>query len=372
MKIVAICRGAPGLGRVAPALALTRSLAASGPATVIFASYEAGARHLAALGENVVDLGSPDGLFIDSVAPQALRVLELIEDAAADLVLIDGEFFLPVTLAHLGVPVVYLANPHDLTGPPTPFRRVNSLLLAHADAVLISSLSCREPVLRPCLVPGTPCLEVPALVRDIPLGRYRTAGPVRVLVSTGGGSLHNPQLRIATDQALAQVLDTLAPLVDAGEIGDVSVVLGADAALRRNWQHDAGWLNVIPAPADLAGLYPCHDLLISRAGRNTIAEAAYCGIPAILLPVTADPHRAAEQTGNALAVGHLPGVFAVRAWHDPAALRDTLARVLPAARQSIRRVGWRGNDSAAAFITRLCQGGIAGHCLTFPDQGARP
>src|SRR5450432_1944216 len=32
-----------------------------------------------------------------------------------------------------------------------------------------------------------------------------------------------------------------------------------------------------------AGMYPHHELLIARAGRNVTAEAAYCGIPAILL-----------------------------------------------------------------------------------------
>ena len=73
VNIVAVCRGAPGLGRVVPALTLTRTLAAvCGLGTVTFASYGAGARFLASLGETVVDLGEPDGLFIDSVAPQAI------------------------------------------------------------------------------------------------------------------------------------------------------------------------------------------------------------------------------------------------------------------------------------------------------------
>src|ERR1035438_3278264 len=101
VNILAVCRGAPGLGRVAPALALTAAIAATREVTVTWASYRAGARFLAGLGRDVTDLGSPDGLFIDSVAPQALRVVDLARDA--DLVVIDGEFFLPVTLAHLDV-----------------------------------------------------------------------------------------------------------------------------------------------------------------------------------------------------------------------------------------------------------------------------
>ena len=67
----------------------------------------------------------PTSALLDSVSPHALRVVELAEQEAPELVLVDGEFFLPAALAHLGMPVVYLANPHDLTGEPSTFRRVN-------------------------------------------------------------------------------------------------------------------------------------------------------------------------------------------------------------------------------------------------------
>ncbi len=354
VRILAICRGAPGLGRVVPSLALTQALAARFPVTGKFASYQAGARYLAARGEDVVDLGRPDGLFIDSVSPQALRATELAEQDAPDLVLIDGEFFLPATLAHLHMPVVYLANPHDLTGEPNTFRRVNRLLLAHADAVLIPSLTCARPALRPELVPGTPCLEVPAITKDIPLDHQLAGGPPRVLVSTGGGSLRaGPGFRAATDAALACVLDALAEQAVLGAIAKVTVVLGADAGLTGTWRHPPGWLQVTAGPVELAGMYPHHDLLIARAGRNTAAEAAYCGIPAILLPVTADPHRGSEQAANAAALAHLPGIFTTRDWQELAALRQTLRRALRHAGQQARVTGHRGNDSAAAFIAGL-------------------
>jgi hypothetical protein len=352
VKIVAICRGIPGLGRVAPALALTQTLAATGPVTTWFASYEAGAQYLAACGQNVTDIGRPEGLFIDPVSPQALRVLELVEAAVADLVLVDGEFYLPTTLTHLAVPVVYLANPHDLIGTPNTFRRVNRLLLVHADAVLISSLACRQPRLQPQLVPDTPCLEVPALVKDVALSHCRATGPPRVLVSTGGGSLRSPSLRAATDQALAHVLDALAAMAEAGCVGKVSVVLGADATLPAQWRQ-VTWMTAINGPTELADLYPSHDLLIARAGRNTIAEAVYCRIPAILVPITADPHRACEQTDNANAVACLPGMFPLRNWRDPVTLRDTLIQAIFAAQRGTRRAGCRGNDSAASFVTQL-------------------
>jgi hypothetical protein len=357
VNIVAVCRGAPGLGRVTPSLALTRTMAAaSGAVTVTFASYGAGARLLADLGETAVDLGDPDGLFIDSVAPQALHVEELVRDADADLVLIDGEFFLPVTLTHLDVPMVYLANPHDLAGPPNTFRRVNRLLLSHCDAVIVSSLGCREPVSRPGLIPGTPCLEVPALCQDVPLGYEPPAGPARVLITTGGGSLRSPRLRSETDSALDEVLSVLAPLAGQGMVGKVRVVLGADATPAPRWDSRASWLEVVRGPVELAGQFSCHDLLITRAGRNTLAEAAYCGIPAVVLPVAADPHRAGEQRDNAAAVAGLPSVFTACDWHDRDGLRDTVLRALEAATHGTRSPGQRGNDSAAAFVRGLTTG----------------
>jgi UDP:flavonoid glycosyltransferase YjiC (YdhE family) len=351
VNIITVCRGAPGLGRVAPALALTRTLAATREVSVTFASYAAGARFLASLGHAVTDLGSPDGLFIDSVAPQALRVADLAQDA--DLVLIDGEFFLPATLAHLDVPVVYLANPHDLTGPPNAFRRVNRLLLGYCDAVIISSLACTEPAQRPDLIPGTACLEVPALCQDIPPGYEPPAGPPRVLVTTGGGSLRSPQLRAETDQALGHALDVLAPLAAQGTISTVLAVPGADATLPRRWAGGSTWLQVASGPVPLAPLYSRHDLLITRAGRNTLAEAAYCGIPTVILPVAADPHRAGEQQDNAAAVAALPSVFTPRDWHDHDGLRGTVLRALGAAARGVRSTGRRGNDDAAALVREL-------------------
>jgi UDP-N-acetylglucosamine:LPS N-acetylglucosamine transferase len=354
VRVVAICRGAPGLGRVVPSLVLVKALAEAGPVASRFASYEAGARYLAVRGEDVVDLGRPDGLFIDAVAAQALHVRKLVQQDQPDLVLVDGEFYLPATLADLGVPVIYLANPHDLIGAPNVFRRVNRLLLAHADAVLISSLSCTQPTAHPDLVASTPCLEVPAITKDIPL-RHRHAGRLpRVLVCAGGGSIgSDPGFRSATDAAVALVLDALSELAREDHVGTVSLILGADAALPDRWQTAPRWLQVIDGPVELADLYPHHDLLVARAGRNTTAEAAYCGIPTVLLPITTDPHRGDEQTDNADALAHLPGIFPLRRWHHTAALRQTLTRALVPARQGIRVTGRRGNDSAVAFIRQM-------------------
>jgi hypothetical protein len=360
MKVLAVCRGAPGLGRVTPSLALTETLAKSGPLDTTFASYAAGTRYLAARAEEVVDLGAPEGLFIDPVSSQALRILELAEQDSPDLVLIDGEFVLLPTLAHLPVPVVYLANPHDLLGALNPFRRVNRLLLAHADAVLILSLACRRPTPHPGLLPGTPCLELPAVTKDISLCHRPSKGTPRVLVSTGGGSLGaDPAFRAATDIALARVLDVLSEQVTDGRVSTVTVVLGADASLTGKWLRPPRWLHVVTQPVEIAAMYPDHDLLITRAGRNTTAEAAYCGIPAVLLPVTSDQHRGSEQTANAGAVAHLRNIFNVPQWLDHNQLRQAIRRALDYAMLEERVTGQRGNEPAAAFIAGILRAAAA-------------
>ncbi len=45
-------------------------------------------------------------------------------------------------------------------------------------------------------------------------------------------------------------------------------MLGADATVASRW-HSQAWLRIVTGPVPLAALFCCHDLLITRAGRNT-------------------------------------------------------------------------------------------------------
>jgi UDP:flavonoid glycosyltransferase YjiC (YdhE family) len=119
------------------------------------------------------------------------------------------------------------------------------------------------------------------------------------------------------------------------------------------WHGGTEWLNVIAGPVELTDLYPAHELLVARAGRNTLAEAAYCGIPTVALPITADPHRGAEQAANAAVAARLPAIFAPPESRDQSAIRQTLARALSAAQGGARLPGRRGNSVAAAFVRTL-------------------
>jgi len=349
VKLLVVCRGGPGLGRVVPCYGLVQTLRTTCPTDALFASYGAGYAYLKHVGEQVMDLGPPANLFIDSVSAQAVEVERLASDVGAELILVDGEFFLPVTLAHLGVPVVYLANPHDLIGPPNAFRRVNRLLLAHCRAVVISTLSSAGVRLVD-VIPGVPCLEVPAITKLFPTSSPGGAGSPRALVSMGGGSVGvNPAFREATDQALHATIHALSGLAGERRISGATVVLGADG----HYTASAGqeWLTVLRGPVELTALYATHDVFIARAGRNACAEALYCGIPSVFLPVTADPHRASEQANNAAAAAALSShVSAVPNWRDAASLRGAIEVAIQYGASRASRVSHRGNDDAASFI----------------------
>jgi len=351
MKILSVCRGAPGLGRIVPSVGLCQTMARIHGAEVTFASYSAGYAYLAATGREVIDLGRPDGLFIDSVAPQAIRVLEAAEALQPDLILIDGEFFLTATVAHLPASVAYLANPHDLEGPANTFRRVNRLLFAHADAVIISSLSCTRPRSAE-LVPGTSCLMVPPIIKEFP--PWCESGSRKILISLGGGSVRaDPAFRLATDRALTAALDGASDLIRTGLANAVTVVLGADSTLPAR---QAEWLTVADRPVELTSLYGDYDMFVTRAGRNAAAEALYCGIPTVLLPVTADQHRGSEQASNAaVASAAASHIFSVPNWDNPGAMLRAFTSALATSGQTYG-TGVRGNESSAQFLAAIVSG----------------
>jgi UDP:flavonoid glycosyltransferase YjiC (YdhE family) len=368
MKILAICRGAPGLGRVAPCVGLSETLRRSCGARTVFASYAAGYDYLARTGREAIDMGRPDGLFADSVSPQAIRALQLAESIEPDLILVDGEFYVLATLAHLPTTTAYVANPHDVVGPDNTFRRVNRLMLAYADAVIVSGLD-QQAICPLAMPPSVPYLAVPPIIREFPVHRHTGSG--QVLISMGGGSIGaGPTFRESTDLATAAVIGAVGNLIRSGTVSSATLVLGADGTVADDAR--AAWLTVQDHPVELTSLYASHDVLVTRAGRNATAEALYCGIPTVLLPVTADDLRGSEQASNAaIASAASNRVFAVGQWHRPDLLQTALARASDITIPATPALG-RGNERAAEFLLSVAAGkrGLIGH-HQLPAEGAR-
>ena len=228
---------------------------------------------------------------------------------------------------------------------------MNRRLLAYADAVIVSSLGCPQPRLHQRMVAGTPCLEVPAIVKEFPV-RHESSRQPRVLVTSGGGSVGaDPAFRAATDAAIQQTLDALRALVRAGEVGVATLVLGVDATAPL--PSGEPWLRVVDEPVELTGLYAHHEVLVARAGRNVAAEALYCGIPTVLLPIDTDAHRAAEQSANATAAGEAQHVHPVPDWRQSGSLRRAISTALASAARRERRPGRCGNQAAIGFLDQI-------------------
>jgi len=117
--------------------------------------------------------------------------------------------------------------------------------------------------------------------------------------------------------------------------------------------------DIVDAPTELAHLYADHDVLVARAGRNVTAEALYCGIPTVLLPIDSDRHRAAEQAANAIAAAWTPHMRPLTDWRQPGALERAIEEVLALAATGHRDHhgslhGYEpGNQAAIVFLDRI-------------------
>ncbi len=128
----------------------------------------------------------------------------------------------------------------------------------------------------------------------------------------------------------------------------VTLVLGVDAT--PPLPPGEPWLRVIDEPVELTDLYAHHEVLVARAGRNVAAEALYCGIPTVLLPIDTDRNRAAEQSANAAIAARARQVQSVPGWRQPESLRGAICSMLASAARHERRPGQCGNQAAIGFL----------------------
>jgi predicted glycosyltransferase len=70
-------------------------------------------------------------------------------------------------------------------------------------------------------------------------------------------------------------------------------------------------IRILESPIELVDLLPTCDLVVSRAGRNTTAEVLAYRKRAILIPISQDPLRGAEQRDNAVTARAFPNVRVV-------------------------------------------------------------
>ena len=300
-RIAWICRGAPGLGRVTPSVALERTCPISPRPASIFLSYLVGARHLRALGHECIDLGPPSGHAVDPLGSQGEIVVRELRRTAPALVVIDGEPQLIPLVRALGLPVAVLANPHDLFGEQNHFRLTTCALADLADVVLVGAL---EPSRFPSRDNGTmPRVHITSpAVKPVVRQAGSSLRRPRVLVTLGGGSVNGgARFQETTNRVSTRILEALCAL-DSGALGSVTYAPGHDGPAVVPWSEHVEVLN---RHYDLVDRIASSDVVITRGGRNTIAESLSAGVGLIVVPLHDDPLRGSEQLANAEAAERL-------------------------------------------------------------------
>jgi UDP-N-acetylglucosamine--N-acetylmuramyl-(pentapeptide) pyrophosphoryl-undecaprenol N-acetylglucosamine transferase len=234
-----------------------------------------------------------------------------------DVVLSTGGFVsVPAVVAARGIAPVLT---HEQTAILGLANRIN----ARFAEVLAVSHRQTEPIAarlhRRVVVTGNPIrIGLTAGVRSRGLQRLGFDGAIPVVYVTGGARGASPlNQRIA---ALlpgilehAQIVHQTGPLsanADAGNLSQLREVL--PETVRRRY-HVVEFLR-----DELPDVYAATDLVVGRAGAGTIAELAYVGLPAILVPLPGA--RGDEQALNARVLGDV-GAAVVIAQSDAAPSR---------------------------------------------------
>ena len=303
MKIVGIFRGFPGLGRVIAGTELLETLRDDYGCEVMAFSYLQGARYLNIRGiKQAVSVPDYDicPLGILPTGYSAARIVEAIQHFSPDCFFIDGEPLLlqQMRICFPSVRIVTLLNPSDIdnAGIHESHIRYFRHLYSMADLTLVHGLRYLDkPYGFDNFVSTKTILrrEIGKIVRNAKKLIYCVLGGGTVnvdedfLTGTLSVAVHciklmkrMPEFRCVIVCACEKVAERVKGLVEDME----TIEIRSDYV----------------SPGEYYGTAA---LIITRAGRNTLSELVYLGVPAIAF-MTGGRFRAAEQSDNAR---HLSG-----------------------------------------------------------------
>ncbi len=175
-----------------------------------------------------------------------------------------------------------------------------------------------------------------------------------LLLVTGGS-----QGAAILNRCLAEQVDALHDAYPDLRLVLVAGTREAEALQQRLAGRD--WLQVLPFTRELPALLRAASLVVSRAGAMTLCELAFCGVPAVLVPLpsAAEDHqsenaRAFAADGRAMVVAQRPGDDAATV----AALADALMRALSSATLTAMRTAAQsgaGHNPATAIADELAR-----------------
>ncbi len=292
-KMLFVLRGTPGLGRVVAAVELARALEESFRVECFFVTYANGRLYLEALNTQcVVQIDRQDvmSLGIQPVSVSAERILEFVKKSHIDGVVVDGEPLMALALK-VGLPdvaVISMMNPSDYWNAHLPASTVGFFRFCYgqADYRLIHGLESVTPREGNVLSTST-------IIRREVLALSSSGRASVVSVVFGGGTASATSafyescrlfFKVVLDAARQETSLLFRVFLSEAEFpcqdGDIptNVVIVKDIAAARD-------------------VYDC-EIVVARAGRNTISEILFLKKKAVLFSVIGE-HRTAEQQRNA-------------------------------------------------------------------------
>ncbi len=369
-KILIIARGKPGLGKVAPCIALAQHLEMmSDSLTVEFVSYGLGTAMLRRSGLSFHSLEyAPSAMtypglhLIGEMYPHLSRI---VDTERPDLLIGCGEYYLPLLASLKGIPCCMIEKMPRLRSREGFFQEIGEALvglLAMADLILDYSLDL-DPSPPPAGIRDKTVRTGP-LIRQFDHGLTRTIArrnlglpqdKVVILVTKGGGE-EFPHTAIEGKGTLrayqADSLKIIETAIDALHVlnrKDVYLVvilgLGLEVDKRDSLlDHKEAKVRVIEFTEEILHYMVGSDLVVGRGGTNTVAEMILARRPMILTPIPSDYE--AIETASKLGVRGAACVLPTNELNQ-----DSLAQAFEAMIED-KRLRQRMVDSASQILPR--------------------
>lgn len=302
MKIYAVLRGFPGLGRVIAGFELLKYFESNYKAEIKISTYFQGETYINSKGYKTsikVDDKDVSSVGIISVSKSGEKIIEDIISFKPDIVLIDGE---PILLHNLKISypelyVISLLNPFDINNP---YNSKNSQdffihMFSYADLSIVHGLwHEKKPI------GFKEYLSINSIVRDSISEISNTENSNTIVCLLGGGSKSvNSGFTSGTIEIAKQVIDVA--LINkeyrfkiyTSDFFIKNEILKHISTCNSSSEN----ISVIENITDETVIFSEARLVIARAGRNTISELLTMNTPAIIIPTTAN-FRGSEQLWN--------------------------------------------------------------------------
>jgi hypothetical protein len=292
-RLLFVLRGTPGLGRVVASVELARSLEESFRVKCFFVTYGNGLAYLESLhAQCAVQVDRQDimSLGIQPVSTSAERILESIKRLRIDCVVVDGEplMVLAIKVGLPNLPVVSMMNPSDYCNAQLPASTIAFFRFCYgaSDYRIVHGLE------RVAAEAGN-ALSTSTIIRREVLALSSAERPNVVSVVFGGGTA-------CATNAFYESCRKFFDVVLAAARFDTNLVFkvflsGAEFPCQEG-DVPANVL-IMKDIATARDVYDC-EVVVARAGRNTISEILFLGKKAVLFSVLGE-HRSSEQQRNA-------------------------------------------------------------------------